>query len=297
MKRIGFIGLGLMGFPMADNLLKAGYELTVFNRSLEKAESIGSKGAKVAYSPAEVALHSEVIFTMLSTDQAVEEVVFGEVGIINEAAGGKIVIDCSTVSPKTSTKLAQELGKLGVEVLDAPVTGSTPQAIDGVLSFLVGGKKEIFEHCLPLFDVMGKKAYYLGENGAGSYTKLANNSLCAINLLAMAESIVMVTKSGIDPAMFVEIVSNGGGRSGMMENNAPKIINRDFQPNFTAALMHKDLMLATELANQLKIPVPVLSSVKEMFQVAKTRGYGDEDVRSVVKCYEEWAGVEVKRKG
>jgi 3-hydroxyisobutyrate dehydrogenase len=297
MKRIGFIGLGLMGFPMADNLLKAGYELTVFNRSTQKAESFGSKGAKVAYSPAEVAQHSEVIFTMLSTDQAVEEVVFGENGIINEAASGKIVIDCSTVSPKTSTKLAQELGKLGVEVLDAPVTGSTPQAIDGALSFLVGGKKDIFERCLPLFDVMGKKAYYLGENGAGSYTKLANNSLCAINLLAMAESIVMVTKSGIDPAMFVEIVSNGGGRSGMMENNAPKIINRDFQPNFTASLMHKDLMLATELANELKIPVPVLSSVKEMFQVAKARGYGDEDVRSVVKCYEEWAGVEVKRKG
>lgn len=295
MKKIGFIGLGTMGLPMAANLLKAGYDVIAYNRTQEKLEQIVSQGGKAAVSAAEVAENSDVVFTMLTADRAVEEIVFGENGLINGAKAGQIVIDCSTISPNTSIKLAQELGKLGIEVLDAPVTGSEPQAVEGILTFMVGGKKEVFEQCIPLFEVMGKNAFYMGENGAGSYTKLANNTMGAINLLSLAEAITMVTKAGIDPELFIKVVSGGGARSGMIDTKAPKILNRDFHPNFATALMYKDLGLATNIAAQLQVPVPVLSLVKEMLQMAILKGYANEDVCSVIKCYEEWAGVEVTK--
>ncbi len=295
MKKIGFIGLGTMGLPMASHLLKAGYDVIAFNRTREKLELFVSQGGKSAISAAEVAENSDVIFTMLTADLAVEEVVFGEKGIVNGAKAGQIVIDCSTISPNTSIKLALELGKLGIEVLDAPVTGSEPQAIEGILTFMVGGKREVFEDCIPMFEVMGKNAFYMGESGAGSYTKLANNTMAAINLLSLTEAITMATKAGIDPELFIKVVSGGGARSGMVDNKAPKILNRDFHPNFATALMYKDLGLATNIAAQLQVPVPVLSLVKEMLQMAILKGYANEDMCSVIKCYEEWAGVEVAK--
>ncbi len=177
MEQVGFIGLGTMGFPMARNLLKAGYKVSVYNRSTAKAEKLEPVGATVLTSPAEVAGESDIVFTMLTADVAVEEVILGEKGINVGISPGKIVVDCSTVSPATSQKISRELAKTGVEMLDAPVTGSEPQAIEGILAFMVGGKKEIFEKCLPLFLAMGKKAYYMGGSGAGSCTKLANNSI------------------------------------------------------------------------------------------------------------------------
>ena len=295
MKKIGFIGLGTMGLPMAANLLKAGYDVIAYNRTQEKVEKIVSQGGRAAVSAAEVAESSDVVFTMLTADRAVEEIVFGEKGIIKGAKARQIVIDCSTISPNTSIKLAQELGKLGIEVLDAPVTGSEPQAIEGILTFMVGGKKEVFEQCIPLFETMGKNAFYMGENGAGSYTKLANNTMAAINLLSLTEAITMATKAGIDPELFIKVVSGGGARSGMIDNKAPKILNRDFHANFATVLMYKDLGLATNIAAQLQVPVPVLSLVKEMLQMAILKGYANEDMCSVIKCYEEWAGVEVKK--
>ncbi len=297
MKKIGFVGLGTMGFPMANNLLKAGYEVIIYNRTLEKAEKLGAQGAKVVLTPTEVAKNSDVIFSMLTADRAVEEVVLGENGLVHGLREGQIVIDCSTISPNTSKKIALELAKYGVEVLDAPVTGSEPQAIDGILTFMVGGKKEVFEQSKPLFDVMGKTSYYMGKNGAGSYTKLANNTMAAINLLSMVEAITMATKAGIDPEIFVKVVSGGGARSGMMDNKTPKILNRDFHANFATALMYKDLGLATQLASEIKVPVPVLSLVKEMLQMAIVKGYADEDMCAVIKCYEEWAEVKVASKG
>lgn len=251
MGKVGFIGLGTMGLPMAANLIKAGYDVIAYNRTQEKVEQFVSQGGKKALFAAEVAKNSDVVFTMLTADRAVEELVIGENGIINGARAGQIVINCSTISPNTSIKLAHELGKLGVEFLDAPVTGSEPQAIEGILTFMVGGKKEAFEQCIPLFEAMGKNAFYMGENGAGSYTKLANNTMAAINLLSFAEAITMATKAGIDPELFIKVVSGGGARSGMIDNKAPKILNRDFHPNFATALMYKDLGLATNIAAQL----------------------------------------------
>lgn len=294
MKNIGFIGLGTMGFPMAQNLLKAGFNLFVYNRTLEKAENLKSSGAVVMSSPAEVARESEVVFTILTADAAVEEVILGSKGIVDGITPGKIVVDSSTISPSTSKKVSRELSKVGVEMLDAPVTGSEPQAIEGILTFMVGGNKEVYKKCLPLFNAMGKKSFYMGESGAGSYTKLANNTIGAINLLSMAEGMVLAKKAGIDPQVFVEVVSGGGSRSGMIDNKAPKILAGDFKANFATALMCKDLRLATELASQLKVPVPVLSLVRQMLDLADIKGYSGEDMAAVIKLYEEWANVEVR---
>lgn len=295
MGKIGFIGLGTMGLPMAKNLLKAGYQLVVYNRTPEKAKSLEQDGVKAVSSPAEVAKQSEVIFTMLTADQAVQEVVLGTNGIINGASAGLIVIDSSTVSPATSKKIAAELSKLQVEVLDAPVTGSEPQAIDGVLTFIVGGKKEVYDKCLPLFEAMGKNSVYMGMNGAGAYTKLANNMMAAINMVSFAEAVVLAAKAGIDPQLFVQVVSGGGARSGQVDNKSKKIITRDFHPNFATELMYKDLNLAGEVAKDLQVPIPASSMVKELLQITIAKGFGKEDVCSVVKCYEEWAHTKVKK--
>lgn len=295
MKKIGFIGMGTMGIPMASNLLKAGYELTVYNRTAGKTGSLAQRGAKVASSPAEVARQTEVVFTMLTADQAVNEVMLGPSGIMHGAAAGLIVIDSSTISPATSKRIASELGKKQVEVLDAPVTGSEPQAIEAQLTFIVGGKKQIYEQCVPLFNAMGKAAVYMGGNGAGAYTKLANNMMAAINMVSFAEAVVFASKAGIDPQLFVEVVSGGGARSGQVDNKAQKVMTRDFHPNFATALMYKDLGLATEVAKELNIPLPTLAIVKEMLNMTIAKGYGQEDVCAVVKCYEEWARVEVRK--
>jgi 3-hydroxyisobutyrate dehydrogenase-like beta-hydroxyacid dehydrogenase len=293
--RVGFIGLGTMGHPMAHNLLKNGYEVIIFNRTREKMNVLKEEGATIANSPKEVAAGSEIVFTMLTADDAVEEVILGENGILSGAYPGLIVVDSSTISPSTSKKVAEELIKHDVEMLDAPVTGSEPQAIEGILTFMVGGKKETFKKCLPLFAVMGQNAYYMGEHGKGSYTKLANNTMAAINLLSFSEGITMATKAGIDPEVFVKVVAGGGARSGMVENKAAKVINRDFTPHFMTQLIHKDLGLASNVAKELEISTPVLGLVKEIFQIAKAKGYGSEDMSAVIKCYEEWAGITVEK--
>ncbi|WP_338786238.1 NAD(P)-dependent oxidoreductase [Metabacillus sp. FJAT-53654] len=295
MKKIGFIGLGTMGLPMAGHLLNNDYEVIAYNRTRNKADSLEKQGAIIASSPEEVAKKSEIVFTMLTADHAVEEVILGEKGIIKGAHAGLIVVDSSTISPNTSKKVAENLLNEGIEMLDAPVTGSEPQAIEGILTFMVGGKKEIYEKCEPLFYVMGKQAYYMGENGLGSYTKLANNTMGAINLLSFSEAITMAAKSGVDPELFIKVVSGGGARSGMMDNKGPKVLNRDFSPHFMTDLIYKDLGLAADVAKELELPTPVLSLVKEMFQMARAKGYGGEDMSAVIKLYEELAGIEVKK--
>lgn len=293
--KVGFIGLGTMGLPMAHHLLKNGYDLIIYNRTKEKMTVLEEKGAITANSPKEVASKSEIVFTMLTADAAVEEVILGENGVISGAPPGLIVVDSSTISPSTSKKVAEQLSRHDVEMLDAPVTGSEPQAIEGILTFMVGGKKEIYEKCMPLFLVMGQNAYYMGKNGKGSYTKLANNTMSAINLLSFTEALTMATKAGIDPEIFVKVVNGGGARSGMVDNKAPKIVNRDFTPHFMTKLIHKDLGLASDVAKELEVSAPVLALVKEIFQIAKAKGYGSEDMSAVIKCYEEWAGITVKK--
>ncbi|RKD24966.1 hypothetical protein BEP19_03780 [Ammoniphilus oxalaticus] len=295
MEKIGFVGLGTMGMPMARNLQKAGYSLVVYNRTAERTRDfVGQANVKIVDSPAEVAENCEILFTMLAADDAVEEVILGEKGVLSAAEAGLTVVDSSTVAPQTSLRMAEELAKKEIDFLDAPVTGSKPQATEGILTFMVGGRAEVFERCLPLFQAMGKHAYHMGAQGAGSQAKLGNNTMAAIHLLAMTEALTMVSKAGVDPALFLEMVSGGGGRSGMVDTKGPKVVNRDFRPHFKTELMLKDLGLATSFANELAIPTPVLATVKEMLQIAMTKGFAQEDMCSVIKCYEEWAGIEVK---
>ncbi|KJS82495.1 MAG: hypothetical protein JM58_14820 [Peptococcaceae bacterium BICA1-8] len=294
MKKIGFIGLGIMGLPMASHLLKAGYEVIIFNRTMSKAQPLVGIGAKLVGSPGELARESEAVIIMVKADAEVEEVIFGQNGILEGAKPGFVIINSSTISPKTSIRLAAETAKAGVEMLDAPVTGSGVQAIEAKLTFMVGGNKDVFERCMPLFTVMGKQAFYMGESGKGSYTKLGNNVMLAINLLAVSEALTLIYKAGIDPEIFLQVVGGGGARSGMAETKIPKIVKRDYKPAFGTAMLAKDLALASDLAKELQVPVPVMSAVKEMIQIAVAKGFSDEDVCSVVKCYEEWAGIEIK---
>ncbi|MCM3716206.1 NAD(P)-dependent oxidoreductase [Alkalihalobacillus oceani] len=296
MKKIGFVGLGTMGLPMAKNLLKAGYSLRVYNRTASKARSLQSEGdVEVASSPAEVARNSEIVITMVTNNQALEEVIKGENGVLAGASAGLIIIDSSTVAPDLVQSLAKELAEKDIELLDAPVTGSEPQAIAAELAFMVGGKEEVYQQCIPLFEAMGKQSHYMGGSGLGAYTKLANNTMSAINLLSLSEALILASKAGVDPQKFMEVASGGGARSGMMDNKGPKIINRDFHPNFKTELMHKDLGLALNVAAEMNIPVPLLASVREQLRIAMAKGYAEEDMCAVAKCYEEWDGVEIKK--
>ncbi|MCM3761813.1 NAD(P)-dependent oxidoreductase [Alkalihalobacillus oceani] len=296
MKKIGFIGLGTMGLPMAKNLLKAGYSLHVYNRTASKAQSLQGEGdVQVASSPADVARNCEIVITMVTNNQALEEVIKGENGVLAGASAGLIVIDSSTVAPDLVQRLAKELAEKDIEMLDAPVTGSEPQAIAAELAFMVGGKQEVYEQCIPLFEVMGKQSHYMGGSGLGAYTKLANNTMAAINLVSLSEALILASKAGVDPGKFMEVASGGGARSGMMDNKGPKIINRDFEPNFKTELMHKDLGLALNVAAEMNIPLPLLAGVREQLRIAMAKGYAEEDMCAVAKCYEEWAGVEIKK--
>jgi 3-hydroxyisobutyrate dehydrogenase-like beta-hydroxyacid dehydrogenase len=230
---------------------------------------------------------------MLPADQAVKDVILGAEGIVSTGAPGLIVIDSSTIAASTSKSIAEELKKHGIDMLDAPVTGSEPQAIEGSLTFIVGGKSEIYERCRPLFESMGKSSFYMGSHGAGSHTKLCNNTISAITLMAFAEGVVMAAKAGIKPELFIEVISQGGARSGQIANKGPKILNRDFRANFATALMYKDLGLACDVAAEMNLPMPALAVAREMLKIAIAKGYGQQDVCSIIKCYEEWAQVEV----
>jgi 3-hydroxyisobutyrate dehydrogenase-like beta-hydroxyacid dehydrogenase len=290
MKKIGFVGLGIMGLPMAHNLRKAGYELFVYNRTASKAKSLEEHGAELCSCPADVAARSEAVVIMVKADQEVEETVLGAGGLIKSARTGQIFLNSSTILPSTSQRLAETVAKNGIDMLDCPVTGSAPQAIEGKLNFIVGGKKESFDRCLPLFNAMGKAAYYLGPSGSGSYAKLANNTMFALNLISFIEAISIVSKSGIDPELFIEIVGQGGARSIASEQKLPKILARDFSPAFSLGMMNKDLGLIETLASELNMSTPVVKLVKDLFGQAMDKGWGDEDVCAIVRLYEALDG-------
>jgi 3-hydroxyisobutyrate dehydrogenase-like beta-hydroxyacid dehydrogenase len=288
MKRIGFIGLGTMGKPMAANLIRKGYAVTVYNRTPEKADELVALGAEAAATPAEAARKADVVFTMLSNDAALLETFSGEYGILQGIQPGMTVIDCSTVSPKTSRQLYEELAGHYVDFLDAPVTGSKPAAENGTLVFMVGGNKEVFDDHYSLLMDLGSKALYMGPSGSGSYTKLAHNTIVGINALALVEGLSIATKAGLDPELFLQIVTAGAANSRQAELKGGKIIGRDFSNQFSLKLMLKDLLLAADLTAQFQLPTPLLHSAAGVFQMGLSKGLGEEDLCSVVQCYEDW---------
>ncbi|WP_314798501.1 NAD(P)-binding domain-containing protein [Paenibacillus roseipurpureus] len=293
MKRIGFIGLGTMGKPMAANLITKGFIVTVYNRTAEKADELVQLGAEVGLSPGDVARNSDVLFTMLSNDAALLDTFYSEQGILSGIHPALTMIDSSTVSPQTSQKLSEELASHFVDFLDAPVTGSKPSAEAGTLTFMVGGSQEVFEEHYALFLALGSKAIYLGPSGSGSYAKLAHNTMAGINLAGLVEGLSLAAKAGINPEKFLEIVRSGGANSRMVELKGEKILDRDFSNQFSLKLMLKDLLLAQEMAGKFQSPVPMLQSATNLFQIGLSKGLGEEDLSALIKCYEEWNGQQV----
>lgn len=290
LKKIGFIGLGTMGAPMASNLLKAGYPVTVFNRTASKTAPLAEQGAAVAPSPKEAAAGADVVITMVSNDESIVEVYEGTEGLLAGIRTGTTVIDCSTISPALVKRLAVQIAALGGAFLDAPVTGSSPAAIDGTLVFMVGGPGETLAQVMDLFDTMGKKVLHMGDNGSGAVAKLAHNTIVGINNLALAEGFAIAAKSGLPADRFLELVQLGSAGSKAAELKGRKIIEHDFTNQFSLALMLKDLKLASALTDGSSIPAPMLSLAKSLFQAGQTQGFGDEDLSSIVKVYEAWIG-------
>ncbi|MGQ9759872.1 MAG: NAD(P)-dependent oxidoreductase [Candidatus Methanomethylicaceae archaeon] len=284
--KIGFIGLGIMGLPMAKNLLRNGYCLVVHNRSRKPVEELASLGAESASSSREVAERSDVVITMLPDSPDVKEVILGKDGVMEGVRPGMVVIDMSTISPKVSVEIAKALAVKGVEMLDAPVSGGQKGAIDGTLSIMVGGKREVFDRCLPIFKAMGRVIVHVGHNGAGEIVKLCNQVICAINIISMCEGIALCRKTGVDVSKMIEVVSGGLGASNIISNLAPKILAGDMEPGFKLRLQQKDLRLALQLAEELKVPLLATGLAHQIFRIAEARGMGEKGTQALIRAYE-----------
>nr|WP_240353466.1 NAD(P)-dependent oxidoreductase [Cohnella algarum] len=289
-KKIGFVGLGVMGQPMAANLVRKGYELAVYNRTPGKTAELEKLGAVAASSPAELAETSEVVMTMISNDRAIEDVYFGHEGIMEGIRAGSTVIDSSTISPSLAKRLAAELGAKSAGFLDAPVTGSKPAAIDGTLLFMVGGPKATVDACRELLLAMGREVLHMGENGSGASAKLAHNTIVGINAAGLFEGMAIAAKAGIDAESFLRVVQGGGAASKQAELKGRKVIEHEFSVQFSLALMLKDLKLSSALTDGLGVPTPMLEAAKSLFQAGQSAGYGDEDLAALARIYESWIG-------
>jgi len=293
-KRIGFIGLGIMGKPMARNLLKAGYALTVHSRGRSAVEALMADGAAGARSPQEVAERSEVVITMVTDTPDVRQVVLGTDGILEGVHAGGVIIDMSTISPTETRELAERARARGVCFLDAPVSGGEGGAIAGTLSIMVGGDEEAFTSCLPILQAMGKNIIYMGGSGTGQLTKLCNQIAVAVANLAMGEALVFAAKAGVDLGKMHQAISGGAAGSWQLSNLAPRIFQRDFAPGFMVKLQQKDLRLVLHEADRLRLALPATSLVHSLFNALETMGAGDEGTQALVKVLEQLAGVEVK---
>ncbi|MGH8069930.1 MAG: 2-hydroxy-3-oxopropionate reductase [Candidatus Entotheonellia bacterium] len=295
-KRVGFIGLGIMGRPMAKNVLSKGFPLAVYNRSSAAVDELAKLGARTCQSSREVAEHSEVILTCLPDSPDVEQVILGANGVLEGARSGSIVADMSTIAPQVSIRIAEEAAKRGVQMLDAPVSGGDKGAIAGTLSIMVGGENEAFDQCLEIFQTMGRTIVHVGKIGAGGYTKLANQIMVALQLEAMAEGLVLGAKAGVDPALMVEAIGAGLARCGVLEVRAPTVLEGNFDPGFMIRLHLKDLRLALEAGHALGVPLPVTAIVREMYNALQVAGKGDRDHSAIILLLEDLAKVQVRLK-
>lgn len=293
--KIGFIGLGIMGKPMSKNLIKAGYELVVCDFNKAAVEELTALGAKAAANGAEVAKECNVIITMLPNSPHVRAVALGEGGIAEGAAEGTTVIDMSSIDPTESKAIAAELAKKGIDMLDAPVSGGEPKAIDGTLSVMVGGDKAQFDKYYDLLMVMAGSVVYVGTIGSGNVAKLANQMIVALNIAALSEALTMATKIGTDPELVFEAIRGGLAGSTVMEAKAPMMLERRFDPGFRIELHIKDLTNALNAAHAVNSPAPLTAAAMEIMQALKADGHEKEDHSSIVKYYEKIAGVTVEK--
>jgi 2-hydroxy-3-oxopropionate reductase len=293
--KIGFIGLGIMGKPMAKNLLKAGYELVVTDRIAAPVEELVAAGAVSAPGGKEVAEQCDIIITMLPNSPHVKAAVLGAGGVIDGISAGKIVVDMSSIAPLAAKEVAAELAKKGVEMLDAPVSGGEPKAIDGTLSIMVGGKKEIFDLCAPILQKMGASVVLCGDIGAGNTTKLANQIIVAVNIAALSEAMVLAAKAGVDPETLFNAIKGGLAGSTVMNAKAPMIMNGNFKPGFRIELHIKDLANALETGHEVGVPLPLTSQVMEMMQALKVDGKAGNDHSGLALYYEKLAQFEARK--
>lgn len=294
MTAIAFIGLGTMGAPMAANLLRRNYSVTVYNRSPGKADELLPLGAIVAASPIDAAKNADVVISIISNDSAVEEVYYGENGLLNGLKPGSVVIDSSTISPALARRLASDIAAKGASFLDAPVTGSKDGAIAGTLLFMVGGDKAVVEANREIFLAMGREIIYMGESGTGATAKLCHNTIVGINAAGLIEGMAIAAKGGLDMEAFVRIVQGGGAASKQAELKGPKILANDYSVQFSLALMLKDLKLSTALSDGMGVPTPLLGVAKSLFQAGQAKGYGDDDLAALAHVYEEWIGRQIR---
>src|SRR5436853_648697 len=294
MKTISYFGLGTMGSGMASNLLKAGYELTVWNRSAEKCEPFARNGARVADTPRDAVRNVDLVMYMLSNDQAVEEVVFGAKGILSGIKEGQIAIDMSTVLPATSLRELEAYGKRGVDFLDAPVFGSKQEAAEAKLWIMIAGNKAIFEQVKPIFEKLGQTVHYFGKNGNATAMKLVGNLIVALELEALSEGLVLARKAGLDLSTVMEVVKVADFRSPLLVSNGQNILKRDFSTSFALKLMLKDAGLIEKFAGSLRSPIPGLRVVEKNLKSAVALGFEKENASAVIRALEKEAGVEVK---
>ena len=288
---VGFIGLGIMGRPMARNLLKAGYPLLVHSRSQGPVQELVGAGAKAANSPKDVASQVEVLITMLPNSPDVELVALGKSGIVEGARPGLLVLDMSTISPLVSQKVGKALQSKGVRMLDAPVSGGEKGAIEGALSIMVGGEKSDFDAALPVFQALGKTITHLGPLGAGGFTKLANQVIVAVNLTALGEALTLARKAGLDRSLTLKALGGGLAGSKCLEQKTPNYLSGAYNPGFKIDLHFKDLGLIMESSRALGVPLPCTAVVQELFNALRVKGRGGLDHSGVITLLEELAGV------
>ena len=288
--RVAFLGLGIMGRPMAANLVKAGHQVTVWNRTPGKSV----EGAKPAASPAEAAQGAEVVWLCVSDTKAVEAVLFGPQGVESALSEGMILVDSSTISPTATRKFAERVGARGVQYVDAPVTGSKVGAEAGTLIFIVGGDEAAIERLNPLFAAMGKQFFRMGDTGKGQAAKLAMNLQIAMIYEGFAEALTLAAKLGVEAETILPLIQASMVRSGVVEYKAPFVLKRDYSPNFPLRLMYKDIRLALEAAKEARVKLPGLETVEEIYEVAAEDGYQDLDYSATLALLEKWAGVESK---
>jgi 2-hydroxy-3-oxopropionate reductase len=293
--KIGFIGLGIMGKPMARNLMKAGYSLVLHNRSRAKVDELAKEGATAASSAKEVAAAVDVIIAMLPNSPDVELVALGPNGIKEGAKRGQLFIDMSTINPIVSQQIAKEFSALGVSMVDAPVSGGEQGAINAALSIMAGGEPNDFERALPIFNALGKTITHMGPLGSGGFTKLANQIIVAINLTAIGEALVFGTKAGVNPEKMIRALSGGLAGSKCLDQKSEKILSGDFAPGFKIDLHAKDLNLIADAARSVGVPIPTAAFVEQLFSALRVRGRGGLDHSAVITLFEDLAEVQVRR--
>ena len=292
--RVGVIGMGIMGAPMARNLLKAGFQVTVHNRTRSKEAELVQEGAIAASSPREAAEASEVVITMVADSPDVQEVVLGSGGVIEAAREGLTVIDMSTISPSVTREIAAELAKRGANMLDAPVSGGQWGAIQGTLAIMVGGEKATVEACMPVFQAMGQRIVHVGPSGAGQTVKLVNQILVAGTLNAVCEALVFGAKAGLDLEAAIEAVGGGAAGSWQLENLGKRIIRGDFDPGFMVKLQQKDLRLILEQGRQMHVTLPGTALVNQLYQALEAAGEGELGTQALARVHERASHVEAR---